>query len=987
MLDAKTNSPIPFLESEIEGSIDKRFQLVARRVPDHIAVNTLVDQLTYAQLDELSTRVAAAVASHPKSKDNSLVAILLDEAHWVMAAFFGILRSGRSVVALPHDSPPDQLRILWQDTGNPLVIAGKKTLELTRQIVSQPDGYLCLEDIASHAMLPMDQSALHDSKGSDLAVISYTSGSTGLPKGVMQSHRLILQTAFQNQTSYNLAPDDRSVVLASLGYGAAKTQCFAALLSGATLYLPNLSQFHLHTLLESLSKEQITILAMPPIGMFRQVLDELSNGNKLSSVRLALLGGDDLYPGDVDRFFSIFQPDTTLVFRLAGSEMNLLCEIHLHPGMKFPSEKIPVGYPVPGKDVMLLDETGREVLRGEIGEIVVRSRFLATGYWHQPELTAERFKLDPAGGDERIYHTGDLGRFNSQGQLEHLGRKDNMVKIHGFSVHLETIDQALGKLPYVKEGASSACPLPGGDRRLAAYLVPAGEQKPKVGEIRNALEQQLPAHMVPSVFVWLPELPHTSTGKIDRKSLPAITRDRPNMDGRYIAPRDGLERSLVELWKQLLLLDEIGVEDDFFDLGGDSLSSVRMVVEAERLVGFTIPQSYFQEPTIANLASLFTESTGRGSAEVRSASQQGSRMDGSTTRKRVTKYQAAVRKILRRQWTLADILRRLTWLRTSIRLKFNDRLIRKSILYCPYGEGMEKLTIWVQRPEVIKVLYREQYRLFSQMLHELDGWSIDPEEGFKASMLGNIFSRVALQAYQEESGQKMLQLLGQSEFPFRVSLSQLLTGTSPEKLDGLFPVANLQYLQEAYKDGKGVILLTYHSPVNRLAVAALSLRFPGETIPTISEKRARLESGHWQDNSARDLPERKLSALKAGMALEGQHLLQQGRIVQFASDNEYAREGHAVIIASRRYHLRPGFAELALNSGAAIVPQFNRMRPDGSIQMTVLPPLKFGNGNRESQISSLLDQYAAIINSSWCTAPESIRWQRIFRHFDQPLAE
>ena len=123
------------------------------------------------------------------------------------------------------------------------------------------------------------------------------------------------------------------------------------------------------------------------------------------------------------------------------------------------------------------------------------------------------------------------------------------------------------------------------------------------------------------------------------------------------------------------------------------------------------------------------------------------------------------------------------------------------------------------------------------------------------------------------------------------------------------------------------------------------------------------------------------------MALEGQHLLQQGRIVQFASDNEYAREGHAVIIASRRYHLRPGFAELALNSGAAIVPQFNRMRPDGSIQMTVLPPLKFGSGNRESQISSLLDQYAAIINSSWCTAPESIRWQRIFRHFDQPLAE
>jgi acyl-coenzyme A synthetase/AMP-(fatty) acid ligase/lauroyl/myristoyl acyltransferase/acyl carrier protein len=985
MLHSANTPPIPFTESEIEGSIYQRFQLVARRVPDQIAVNTLVNSLTYGQLDELSGRVAAAVASHPLSKDNSLVAILLDEAHLVMAAIFGILRTGRSVVALPQGSPAEQLRFLWQDTYKPLVITGYKLLELTRQVVSQPDGYLCMEDLASMDVPDSDRGALSDSRGGDLAMISYTSGSTGFSKGVMQSHRIILQTAFQNQTSYNLTPDDRSVVLASLGYGAGKTQCFAALLSGATLYLPNLRESHVHALVESLSSEQITILAMPPTGMFRQIMDELSNGNKLTSVRLAILGGDDLYQGDVDRFFSIFNADTTLVFRMAGTEMLLLREIHVHPGMKFPSGKVPIGYAVPEKEIFLLDEQGKEVPSGEIGEMVVRSRYLATGYWRQPELTAERFKPDPEGSDKRIYYTGDLARINALGQMEHLGRKDNMVKVHGFSVHLETVDLALCRLLYVKEGASAAVPLPGGDRRLVAYLVPAGGEKPTVGEIRNELAQLLPEHMQPSAFVWLEQLPRTSTGKVDRKAFPPAPRERPNLGEKYLAPRDEVEGSLVEIWKRLLQLDEIGVEDNFFDLGGDSLSSVRMIVEAEKVLGFTTPKSYFQKPTIANLVELFKEWKSSESAEPVQGPLKGSRVFTGAPGKRVTKYQAAVRKIMHRQWTPGDILRRLTWFGSSIRLSFNDRLIRKRILSRPYGEGMKELSSWVQNPMAMKVLYREQYRLFSQILKELDGCTIAPEDGFQASLMGNIFSRVALQPYQEEAGHNILQLLGQSAHPFRVSLSQLVADTPLDKLDSLFPVSNLQYLEEAYQAGKGVILLTYHSPVNRLAVPALSLRFKLQMIPTISEKRARLESGHWQDNYARDLPERELAALKAGVALEGQHMLEQGRIVQFASDNEYARQGYPVIIARRRYFLRPGFAELALNTGAAVVPQYNCMRSDGRIQMTVLPPFMVGSGARETQVAHLLDQYAAFINASWSSSPESIRWSRIFRHFDQPL--
>ncbi len=160
----------------------------------------------------------------------------------------------------------------------------------------------------------------------------------------------------------------------------------------------------------------------------------------------------------------------------------------------------------------------------------------------------------------------------------------------------------------------------------------------------------------------------------------------------------------------------------------------------------------------------------------------------------------------------------------------------------------------------------------------------------------------------------------------------------------------------------------------------------GEMIPTISEKRARRESIHWQNNFARDLPDLRICCFEGRGSLGGQHHLAEGKIVQFVSDNEYSRQGHPVIIAKRRYYLRPGFAELALNTGAAVVPMFCNMKSDGRIHMTIMPPLIMGTGDRDSQIADLLDQYADFINASWRTAPESIRWPRMVRHFNQPLA-
>jgi hypothetical protein len=410
-----------------------------------------------------------------------------------------------------------------------------------------------------------------------------------------------------------------------------------------------------------------------------------------------------------------------------------------------------------------------------------------------------------------------------------------------------------------------------------------------------------------------------------------------------------------------------------------------MVVEAEKLLGFTLPKSYFEKPTIANLVKQYEER--EREVEERQEEVQGHR--GGDVRqpgRKVSKYQAALRKILHGEWSLPDIIRKMKWFTTSLLLDTKDYSIKKSILKSQYKDGFEKLSRWSSSPFVAGRLYRNLFQVYSQLLRDLEYSSPDYETAFKSSVMGNVFSRLGLHAYLEKANNDFSRMLQMVEDPFWISFTQVMMNSSIGELDDLFPLYNREFFEQAYKAGRGVILLSYHSTVNRLALLSLSQRFTGDMIPTISEKRARRESLHWQNNFARDLPVREFAALKAGVALEGQHLLSKGRVVQFVSDNEYSHQGHPVIIAKRRYFLRPGFAELALNTGAAVVPMYNCLKLDGRIHMTFMQPLMIGTGTRGSQIAGLLDQYAAFLNASWKAAPESIRWPRIFRHFDQPLA-
>jgi acyl carrier protein len=266
---------------------------------------------------------------------------------------------------------------------------------------------------------------------------------------------------------------------------------------------------------------------------------------------------------------------------------------------------------VPGKEIVLLDDERKIVECDNVGEIAVRSRYLATGYWQRADLTEAKFIPDPDGGDARLYLTGDLGRMGQDGCLELLGRKDFMVKIRGYRVELAEIERSLVALDTIVDAIVVARVKQTGDTQLVAYVVPA-DQIPTVSALRRALAKNLPDYMIPSIYVLLDALPLTPNGKVDRRALPEPGNGRPELGTPHVLPRTPIEAELAKVWAEALSLDQVGVYDNFFDLGGHSLSATRVVAKVVKKFQLEIPlQSLFSAPTVAEMAALIETHQGK----------------------------------------------------------------------------------------------------------------------------------------------------------------------------------------------------------------------------------------------------------------------------------------------------------------------------------------------------------------------------------------
>jgi amino acid adenylation domain-containing protein len=587
-----------FKEAALAQSIPERFERQVSRQPGRLAIETDSQQLSYTALNEAANRVAWGIMTALQGRDKPL-AILLEQGPQLIAAMLGVLKAGHFYIALDPSYPLARLTYMLEDSQAVLLITHNPSLPLAYALASSTRQILNIDH------LPADVSAENPDLPSDpdsLACLIYTSGSTGQPKGVMHTHRTLLHMTMVATNALHPCAEDRLILLYSPSFLATTRLIFLAALNGAALFPLNIKEEGLIHVGAWLAQKGITFYCSVPT-VFRHFMRNLRPEAAFPSVRLVWLSGELVEPGDVALYRQHFASDCLFIHGFGATETGPVLNYFIDPKTQLPDGTVPLGYVADDAEVLLLDENDAEVGHNRIGEIAVQSRYLARGYWRQPELTEAVFRPDPAGGEARTYYTGDLGRRLPDGCMEHLGRKDWQVKIRGHRIEVVEVERALLEIPTVAEAVVMAQEFPGRDTRLVAYYVPAQDAGIAVNEVRHLLQAKLPGYMVPSVFVPLTALPLTPSGKIDRRALPSPSQARPMLEEPLVAPRTPIEQQVADSWADLLGLERVGIHDDFFALGGHSLLATQLLARLRELlhVEVSLP-SFFETPTVGGLA-------------------------------------------------------------------------------------------------------------------------------------------------------------------------------------------------------------------------------------------------------------------------------------------------------------------------------------------------------------------------------------------------
>lgn len=591
-----------FPKSEVDQSIPERFEKIVRQFPEKLAIKQGNTSLNYAELNGAANRLASAILSQKISSELS-VAFYLRHGISPLIAILGILKSGSFYLPLDPNFPEDRLAYFLEDSGAQLIITDQECISSAQELSKAKLPLINLDRISkSYSSDNLDLEISPDS----LANILYTSGSSGKPKGVPQTHRNLLQSIYILTKNYQLRLDDRISFLFSTSFAASTNPSLGALLNGIALF-PFDSKRDLAIMAEWINREEITVLSCVPTLM-RHFGSLVAGKVKLPSVRLMTIGGETVLKSDFEIFKNIFPAGCKLRIGLGGSEMLTVTSIILEKSSEVAENIMPVGYSVDDVDIQLVDERGQQVETGQSGEIVVRSRYLSPGYWHRPDLTELKFKADPAGDGLRLYHTGDLGRMRADGCLFHLGRKDFQVKIRGFRVEIEEIEAEISLHPGIQEVAVVTDDHGGREKRLVAYTVPAKDHPaPSVEELRIFLRKKLPDYMIPFAFISIGAMPLTPSGKMDRRALPSL-EEVFNLEKDYVAPRDDVEARLVQIWEDLLEVSPIGIKNDFFMIGGHSLLAATLITRLETEFGKRIDFGILSKaPTIEHLAEILRQ--------------------------------------------------------------------------------------------------------------------------------------------------------------------------------------------------------------------------------------------------------------------------------------------------------------------------------------------------------------------------------------------
>ena len=593
-----------FSIEDVESSIPERFEKIVRTYPDRLAVKTDDRASTYDQLNRAANRLTHAIWDRCDD-GNDPVAILLNNTADTIAAIFGVLKAGKIYLPLDLTLPSSRLRYLIKDSRTRLLITDMQSASTVQQLSAGTTIPTLIIDDFLHGSQPAENSKLPIAPDR-LAALLYTSGSTGTPKGVVHSHRTLLHLAMRYSKGCRVSITDRVALLRTLTVIGGSSHTLGALLNGASLFPFDLKRNGILHLISWLRAQEVTMCSFGP-KLIRSIGAIVGDAAPLSRVRRITLSGEPVYKADIDLCRRLFSTDSVLVNSLGATEAPFSIQYPIAPHEAVAGNLVPVGYPTEDFKVILRGETGENVAAGAVGEITLQSRYLAVGYWGNAKLTQAKFLPASDNREERTYLTGDLGRYLPDGALVHLGRKDLMVKIRGYRVELEEIERRLMEHPGVKDAAVTAWERNQGEKYLAAYIVPRGPIRPTSDRLQSFIREMLPDYMVPSTFMFANSLPVTNN-KLDRQALPEPDGGRPELSTAYAAPTNEIETALVSIWEKILDVRPIGINDNFFDLGGHSLSATRVVSRIFTRYQFEMPlQSLFQSPTIVEMAAVITE--------------------------------------------------------------------------------------------------------------------------------------------------------------------------------------------------------------------------------------------------------------------------------------------------------------------------------------------------------------------------------------------
>ncbi|MEP6486691.1 amino acid adenylation domain-containing protein [Microcoleus vaginatus GB2-A3] len=580
----------------LEACIHQLFEAQVECTPDAVAVVCENEQLTYRELNRRANQLAHYLQKLGV-KPEMLVGICVERSLEMIVGLLGILKAGGAYLPLDPSYPQDRLAFMLEDAQVSVLLTQQKLIAGFSEYKAQR---FCLDTDWEVTAQESEEKPVIRVTADNLAYTIYTSGSTGKPKGVLVTHQNLVHST-SARISYYSEPVTSFLLLSSFAFDSSIAGIFWTLCQGGIIVLPpDKFQQELLQLTKFIAQHQISHLLSLP-SLYSLILEQ-AEPQQLTCLRTVIVAGEPCSRELIERH-SKRLAHTSLFNEYGPTEGTVWSSVyHCQPSGL--TTQVPIGRPIANMQIYLLDKYLSPVPIGVPGEIYIGGAGIARGYLNRPELTNQKFIPNPFSDEpgQRLYKTGDLARYLSDGNIEFLGRLDHQVKIRGFRIEQGEIESTLLQHPTVRETTVIAREDIPGDKRLVAYVVPNPEQTPTIDELRRFLKQKLPDYMVPSAFVWLDALPLTPNGKVDRRALPAPDQSRPDQSVTFVAPRSPIEQQLADIWAEVLRLEQVGIHDNFFELGGHSLLATQVISRLRQAFGVELPvRTLFEAPTVADL--------------------------------------------------------------------------------------------------------------------------------------------------------------------------------------------------------------------------------------------------------------------------------------------------------------------------------------------------------------------------------------------------